>query len=334
MSDTPTVPSTPAPKSAKPICSNSFFREYIQKHSRYPDQVVWNKQLSAFSFEECVFKKANVLECFKRKGINNIVVYGDSQGYRFSTFLFKVLGNRGLKCKVTEREKSGADGHPDLSYIARGDLSLKARLVETGVHHCSSCRGHRGKCTARNMTVQMEYIPSEVMETKYIALNATNSSAATDNVQEMLFEVYFKNRFPDLHLEFVQMNHLKFGLDLPEFREQLQRHLALVKKTKPPKVYFGIFPGMSEFESKRKDARYKNKKVNGLLATPLIEIFNHFMFQYLKTDLLNSTSKYFSFPDLVKVTSALMKFSVDGVHFQPQVYEILLNSFIDVFCAD
>ena len=91
--------------------------------------------------------------------------------------------------------------------------------------------------------------------------------------------------------------------------------------------------GTSEFEHKRTAKPYINKRVSGLLATPLIELDNHVTFAYLEPEVLNASSGIFSFPDLAKVTSSLEALSLDGVHFQGPWYAAMINNLVDVICA-
>jgi hypothetical protein len=131
------------------------------------------------------------------------------------------------------------------------------------------------------------------------------------------------------------MNHMK-RLSRKDFELRIETFLSLVRAVKPPRAQFVFVPGTAEFESARRDKKYTNKRFHGLLATEGIQLYNNIMFKQLKSDFLNASSNILSFPDLVPITLALEKKSLDGVHFKDDSgwYEAMCVALLDIYCAE
>ncbi|ELT99756.1 hypothetical protein CAPTEDRAFT_210601 [Capitella teleta] len=314
-------------------CSNSFLRKFVQENHRYPDNIVWDKNKTLFHLSVCrLIELASVEECLLHKSISTIAVYGDSQGWRYGHALRFHLNHEKMPCIITAEEKRH-EKEPDLEYLSRGDNQLRARMLPAS-HSCSGCSGFRAKCTSltTNKTVNIEYIDTEDVMTNYVTLRAGNGSKAVSTFEKFLFEVYLKDSFPDLNVFFIPMNHIK-RKPMKHFKDNFPRLLSVIKANKPPNSEVFVISGTAESD-KGRAASYLNRRFHGLLANDAIEKLNSELFAMLESDIVNATSKIYSFLNLMDVTLPVLCWSKDGVHFEREWYAAFWKSFFNIYCID
>jgi len=91
-------------------------------------------------------------------------------------------------------------------------------------------------------------------------------------------------------------------------------------------------PSFAEFES-RKAPVWANLRSHGLLATQKLDAFNRLLYDQLKHRLLNETSLTYGFFDLVRVSAERESWSLDGIHMDPQWYQLIMSYLLQVFCG-
>ncbi|ELU15213.1 hypothetical protein CAPTEDRAFT_187197 [Capitella teleta] len=311
----------------------SKIKKFVQEHHRYPDYILWDQKRTSFQPSACrLIEFASLEDCLAHSSISTIAVYGDSQGWRYGLALKGYLSRHKMPCQFIANEKRRYM-EPDLEYLSRGNDQLRARMQPTS-HSCSSCSGFRAKCTSlsTNKTVNIEYIDTEGVMSKYVTLRAGNGSKAVPTFEEFIFEVYLKDSFPDLNVFFVPMNHIKHK-PFEYFTYNFPRLLSIIKANKPPHSEIYFIPGTAESEEAM-TSRYRNTLFYGVLATGAIRRLNEELFAMLEPELVNATSNIYSFLDLVEVTSPVLGWSVDGVHFDRKWYAAFWKSYFSFYCDD
>lgn len=317
----------------KPICSKQFFRRYIQQNHYYPSIVEWADNFTSFQPLACEIVPANIPNCLQKSQIRSIGVLGDSQGKRYALSLQTKLKKAGIACTTIEHEHHG-DGKANVNYFARGNQTLRIKTVMGDSYKCNRCASFRSQCQLPGelqKTLRIEYISADLFPAqRHISLGSSNIT-----YEEILFDSYLGNHFPDFNLFFIPMNHLK-KYSAANFRDHFEHSLSILKKRKPARSEVYLLPGTAEFESPRvPKSRYKYKRFFGLLALDQIHVLNQNMFSMLKRDIIeHTTSKIYSFLDLVNVTSSLVTLSNDGVHFQPVWYDVLIEAIMGVHCQN
>ncbi|ELU13884.1 hypothetical protein CAPTEDRAFT_202528 [Capitella teleta] len=319
----PVVSEKPAPN-----CSAEFMRNFYVHHHRYPEIIHWDDDLTLFRPDSCKLVQADVLQCLAKKDITSIAVYGDSQGWRYGKSIIQYFRNSGLVCEYQEFEKR--EGKiPDLDYLAKYTPELRSRMV-AGAHQCRGCSGFRAKCTSGERAVTIEYISTEEINSEVVTLTADKDITAVTSFEEFLFNIYLKDRFPDLNVFFMPMNHIK-RLPLNKFTNDFPKFLSILKNAIPPTSEFFLIPGTAEFDVIA-PVRYRGKLFNGFLANDAIRRLNTAMSLILEPELVNQTSKLSSFLDLYEVTGSVLSLADDGVHFKAEWYQVFWRVFLDVYC--
>ncbi|ELU01550.1 hypothetical protein CAPTEDRAFT_201810 [Capitella teleta] len=319
-----------------PDCSNDFFREFIKKHHRYPNDIQWNANYTDFSPLSCHIRLQNIKQCLKRKQIQKIALYGASQVHRYGLQLAETFKRAGFDCKKTKEERRKPIHRIDRDYFAAGNKSLRSKMMIGSEYVCSGCSSYQIVCKSNDFNgdvVHIEFISTENVNTTTLILKNTT---VPPTYEHFIFDVYLGKSFPDLNVFFLPMNHIKRHPVERFVREFPATLLPLVKRVKPPKAEFFFIPGTSEFEESRsaKSRDYKNKLWYGLLATDAIRKLNSVLFSFLESDIMNLNSKISSFLDLTEVTASLGHLCKDGSHFDNQWYYTFWKVFLNVYCHE
>ncbi|ELU14731.1 hypothetical protein CAPTEDRAFT_207323 [Capitella teleta] len=315
-----------------PDCSNDFFQKFFLKHHRFPDLIKWDSKYVSFSPFSCRVISQNISQCLKRKKLRRIAVYGDSQGIRYGSHLKEILIKVGFSClRVKVENRSTIKNCADLNYFAGNNTALRSTMSIGQCHVCTGCSSVEFVCKSHKLKdiIKIEYINTEQVNTTYVLLNG---STEAPTYEHFIFDVYLRDSFPDLNVFFLPMNHIKRN-PVKSFVDEFPKTLLpIVKKAKSPESDFFFISGTSEFEEAREDPRWKYRLWDGLLATDAIRKLNTEMFYLLESEIINATSKIYSFLDLVDVTLPLRHLSLDGVHFKPPWYSAFWKVFLDIYC--
>ncbi|ELU16511.1 hypothetical protein CAPTEDRAFT_185473 [Capitella teleta] len=318
-----------------PVCSTDFLRQFVTDHHRYPDFIQWSPDYNSFSpVTNCRVIPQNISLCLSRKKVDKIVVYGDSQGGRYTNGLINIIKQTtGMSCDVTKRENRDASKTIDLDYFAAGNKTLRSSMTVGQAFGCTGCSGFQAQCKygKSNLTLDIEYISVEHVTRSYLFLN---ESSEADTFEKFIFNVYLKKSFPDLSVFFMPMNHIKQKPMEAFVRDFPRTLLPVVKKAKPQKSDFFFIPGTAEFEETRRSQQHKYALWNGFLAVESIRQLNAELFKLLEKEILKKSSKIYSFLDLVDVTLPIPHLSVDGVHFTGQWYSAFWSVFLNVYCEN
>jgi len=91
-------------------------------------------------------------------------------------------------------------------------------------------------------------------------------------------------------------------------------------------------PAFAEFES-HKPSAWAYRRSHGLLATDKISAFNRLLFDLLRHKLIDQTSPTYGFFDLVRVSAERESWSLDGIHMDPQWYQLIVSYILQMYCG-
>lgn len=314
-------------KKLKAICSNEFLRNYHEHNHRLLEDVNWTKK-ELFGSSACQFIPSNIRECFIKKNISSIFIMGDSQGSRYARCLEDAIANHSMKCggHIIEYQQGKM---PSIEYFSKGFMEDQFIVKK---HSCKGCASFHKECHWNKSTLtSIEYTAMEFLDDRTVTLKPHPNAENISFTYEFLLKVYLRNRFPDLIIFFLPMNHIKQRKTLEDFRGNLTSFLALYKEVRKPNSMLYFMPGTAESDSRRARA-WKNRTFFDMRPNDRIYLLNKAAFNVLEKDLLDSDSRIHIFFGLFNASRSAMYLNVDGVHFKPMWYQVVINSFISTLC--
>ena len=329
-------------------CSNEAFQKYFRTYREFPEEGQWRDSPLNFHPSFCEFTATSIPKCLVAKNVKSILFLGDSQAKRYSDNFLGILKPDllPLRCKVIRSERQ-TERKPQISYFATGgNTKLKERMV-VSAHRCSGCTGAVSICPLSSFTtggphsLKVEYVTMELLNDTSISLSAptvhesdANPPVNATTFPEFLFRVYLQNTgYPDIIFIFLPMNHIKHLGPKVVLKGHLKKVIDLIKATRndSTQIYFITAPAESEY--KRKSDTYRNRKYEGLLATPKIYVLNRAAYEVLETDLLDAESGFHGFINLVNVSQPKIDWNTDGVHYQGQWYRTVVEDLMWTLCS-
>ena len=323
-------------KGRKPLCTHKIFREYYAQNHKFPEEGhVLGKKPPLIRWEECRFQftMSQILQCLTKQSIRKILLLGDSQGRGYFNVLVKLLGLNRFHCTEKKSERAVyVDGgtnqtYPDLTYFNDKKRRQSVKLT-VSARNTSSCLSSLYMCTD---TANVYSITTEFICMPNIRSTELTVKGSPGSYQEFIFKQYLQNNFPDLIFFFIPLNHEKKH-DVQSVATRMKHLVNLLHTYKNPSTKVYWISGTSEFEEKRTSDKWRNMLFGGLLATDAIYLRNQEVFKLLEPDLMEPSSSFFGFFNLVNVSKPWTKWNKDGVHFLPGWYKIIVTSILALFC--
>lgn len=327
------------PLAQKPLCSPDVFREYYRSNGYFPSAGAWTPGLT-FIPNICKFGfnlplKSALQQCFAKRNIKSIVIFGASQAQRYTRYLKDYIKMGFPKCKVVKVEKQ-IDRLPQASYYGIPDGT--DRLIATR-RHCSGCASYKAICSTSSGSsrVSVEYFGMDDLLDSTLRLYTTARENSIETYQEFIFHKYLAPNPPDLIIISPAANHMKFKSKPAKIALDVNYFQSLIKIYLPNTTRTLWMTGTSEHElAQFRNANYKGKTFDGLLATEAIDRLNHIIFEVNKDKFLDSQSGVLGFLDLVSLSQSCPVAwwnKLGGVHMMPVWYKTIALYLISYICA-
>lgn len=331
---------TKATLSEKPTCNVNVFREYFRSNRRFPMEGRWNKDITSFQPDLCVFNHSDPAVCFAEKKIKHVVLFGDSNGSRYFDGFVDFLNSWKMGCRK-ERGEHFNDKLPETEYFAKGDKYLESIMVthRRGCRTCGSavmaCNGHNGH------HLLLEYIALYSLNDSSISLNSslTGPNSPKDHqfphattFGEYIFKVYFKESCPDIVLLFVPFNHDVMNGNVTVIRQLLKDFMSLLEATCQTKsvVYWLTTPSEN---IQNKPEWFRDKLYEGMTTNEKIIMLNYLLYNFLEPQLLDPSSNTYGFFNHFELSRPKPDLNIDGVHLVQSWYVFIASALTYTFCG-
>jgi hypothetical protein len=324
------------------LCTHSLLREYYVKNGYFPSGGVWRNynKTAFFKPSDCYLKhpwisQTLISKCLISSNVSSIATLGDSNGKLNFEALTSLIGGQESTCQLQKEERKINRGFlADKNYFNTGNNSW-SKYVEAKRRLCRTCASKAVTChvtdSGKSRDIAVEHVTLMHLIDTSIRIQTNKSELSAPTTQEFYLKHYFTNRYPDVIIIFPPFNHMKFS-STSQNRRELKQFKFLVDKYVPSSTKIFYIPTFSEFENRRKDKTYFNKKYHGALAVPKILWLNHKLFQILERDLMNESSNIYGFFDMFSISKSRESWSTDGVHMISTWYQNEMSMFLDLFC--
>ncbi len=332
-------------------CTKALFREHNKVFGYFPSGGTWEdvkyngENVTTFFPTACHFRWPNLTEirtsCPKALDWLRIAIMGPCHGGEYTRGLVDILKTHlGFKCQGMRRERNIRGDHsPDGEYFARGNSELNLSL-QLRQRHCHGCLSTEIACQLNtpgaSPRVHVEYVGmDDVIDSSVRLFNDAVREQSIETYQEFLFRVYFKDRYPDIVIITPSWNHVKFKDSPEKFRADLIYFRALFRVYFPNSTSIYWVPGLRENEINwfLKGQRYRNQRVDGMLASERIDLFNHILFDIVRTELINSTSLLYGFLDQIQSSEDRGSWYRDRVHLDPRWHKTTAAFLLELICS-
>ena len=315
-------------------CSKTLFKQYCRVSGYFPSGGKWltvkhnGKNVPQFQPNVCHFQWPSteaLRQALPRHRSSHLLLMGSSQMKRYTGGVHSVLGQTGFKCKKMKREKQ-IDRTPDTRYFARGNMTL-ASMLQVRRHHCSGCTSSLYTCTASGSDINVEYIGmDDILDSTVRLYDPNGREHSVETYQEFIFRMFLKGHYPDILVVSPALNHLKFKYSPAKFAMDLDFFIGLMRLHLPQTTRVLWIPGSAENENAKrrvKNERYWNMRVEGMLASERIDLFNHILYANIEKELMNASSNIFGFLDLFQASMDRESWYTDGTHLQKAWYKTM-----------
>lgn len=328
-------------------CDRKSFKNYHSQSSNFLSDGFWNidvvkEKPKHFSFQPsfCKFStkdldSAYIRKCLSEKNVTKIITMGDSNGKRTFIGLKTILSSGIQNCKLIREERGGKDRFwPGLHYYLGSRKYNLSQDVGSYRRMCMTCRAELNRCSYnvvknstsnQKRTLILEHLAmNELFGNNMRVFRTIQDMKPTNYTQEIIFNYYLKNSYPDILILIVPCVHEILASNLDggnagaRMRGLLGQLLTLLKNTVPKSTHIYWIPAHYFY------GQYQEKTI----------LCNKILFETLKSELSAPDTNMHATLGLFEIGCPMkwLRSNKDTVHMNPTWYTVVASHLMQQFC--
>ena len=343
------------PNSTLTPCSLMSIKRDMMESAYFPTGGTWRNidqgyPCASYSPRSCSLPAATISSSLtiaytEHTKPHHILLMGDSMGHGYYKALVMLFEAAGYSCKTIKQE---TDSYvPKKQYYVQG-TNIDSEAIVTAERTCHSCLSTLQTCYSfrANHQIDLEYISMIVLSNAgilpnktYCQLKSTDPVCSVATQQDFLFQIYLRDRFPDLLLVFTTFAHDRMRNSTAEVKTGIRYLFNILRETSKNKGTILVFPGpkmnLAKSPPYEKDLTFTEK---GLDSNGMISALNQVLYEAMMEEkIVHNATNMYGFLDLFSMSDhddLTREWSTDHVHFKTPWYQIVMAYVMEVLAAE